>query len=138
MALNYIVYNNKTCKKLKFLSDKAILTFNNICKEYNSFYIDDYVYVTLKCYDILKKELISIETDDEISFDLFKITFEEYKNENLKIIEDLIILYKKGENIDYVLTTAIEQYNIINNKNVKLNYELIPFLSIEEILNIFN
>ncbi len=137
MALNYIIYNNKTCKKLKFLSDKAILTFNNICKEHDSFYIDDYVYVTLKCYDILKKELISIETDDEISFDLFKITFEEYKNENLKIIEDLIILYKKGENVANVLTTAIEQYNIINNKNVKLNYESIPFLSIEEILNIF-
>ena len=137
MTLNYIVYN-KTCKKLKFLSDKAILTFNNICKEYNSFYVDDYVYVTLNCYNMLKKELTSVETDDEILFDLVKITFDEYKNENLKIIEDLIILYKKGENVANVLTAAIEQYNIINNKNVKLNYELISFLSIEEILNIFN
>jgi len=137
MTLNYIVYN-KNCKKLKFLSDKAILTFNNICKEYNSFYVDDYVYVTLNCYNMLKKELTSVETDDEILFDLVKITFDEYKNENLKIIEDLIILYKKGENVANVLTAAIEQYNIINNKNVKLNYELISFLSIEEILNIFN
>lgn len=127
--INFIAFKKKKWK---------LIYKNNPYIYLENFYIiADFLYINEM--DSLINSNNVIINDDEIIFGVNKYTLlspnENYKQENLFIIRDLINDYKNGiHSLKQIILSTIEQFNLIWNKNITIDFDILNNISTNEFM----